>query len=77
MDWDDPQNYATAQVYQVHVPPLDGYWAFMYLSGTDWWLTDGKQLPFPEYLEIGWARTGATEAPGTIRDRLRNGLYIF
>jgi hypothetical protein len=56
--------YTTGQAYQIHVPPIDGYWAFMLIEATNW-LTTGQELPFPEYLEIGWSRTGETNGPGT------------
>ncbi|MEW6752986.1 MAG: hypothetical protein AB1505_18695, partial [Candidatus Latescibacterota bacterium] len=56
--------YTTGQLYQIHVPPIDGYWAFMYIEPTNW-LTTGLDLPYPEYLQIGWNRTGETGGPGT------------
>ncbi|MCC7265444.1 MAG: hypothetical protein IT369_23310 [Candidatus Latescibacteria bacterium] len=55
--------YTTGQLYQIHLPPIDGYWAFMYIKATNW-LTTGREFPFPEYLEIGWNRTGETGGPG-------------
>jgi hypothetical protein len=56
--------YTTGRLWQIHVPPIDGYWAFTYIEATDW-LTTGQELPFPEYVEIGWSRTGATGGPGS------------
>lgn len=55
--------YTTGQLYQMHIPPIDGYFAFMYIKATNW-LTTGREFPFPEYLEIGWSRTGETAGPG-------------
>jgi hypothetical protein len=56
--------YTTGRLWQLHVPPIDGYYAFTYIEATDW-MTTGQELPFPEYVEIGWSRTGATGGPGT------------
>ena len=56
--------FTTGRLWQIHVPPIDGYYAFTYIEATDW-LTTGQELPFPEFVEIGWARTGATGGPGT------------
>lgn len=56
--------YTTGQLYQIHVPPIDGYWAFMYIEPTNW-LTTGRELPFPDMLQIGWNRTGETGGAGT------------
>ena len=55
--------FTTGRLWQIHVPPIDGYYAFTYIEGTDW-LTTGNSLPFPEYVEIGWSRTGETGGPG-------------
>jgi hypothetical protein len=56
--------FTTGRLWQIHVPPIDGYYAFTYIEATDW-LTTGQELPFPEFVEIGWARSGATGGPGT------------
>ena len=56
--------FVTGQLWQIHVPPIDGYWAFKYIEATDW-ETTGRELPFPEYAQVGWARTGETGGPGT------------
>ena len=70
-DWNDLAEdekrdlfFTTMQLWQIHVPPIDGYWAFKYIEATDW-ETTGRELPFPEYAQIGWARTGETGGPGT------------
>ena len=70
-DWnqlDDPERravmFVTGQLWQIHVPPIDGYWAFKYIEATDW-ETTGREIPFPEYAQVGWARTGETGGPGT------------
>ena len=70
-DWNDlPEDerrdlfFTTMQLWQIHVPPIDGFWAFAYIEGTSW-ETTGRALPFPEYSQIGWARTGETGGPGT------------
>ena len=70
-EWNDlPQEesrelfYTTGRLWQIHVPPIDGYYAFTYIEATDW-LTTGQELPFPEFVEIGWSRTGATGGAGT------------
>jgi len=55
--------FVTGQLYQIHVPPIDGYWAFMYIKATNW-MTTGRELPFPDYLEIGWTRRGESGGPG-------------
>ena len=58
--------YSTGQLYTALVPPIDGWWLFMYHHDTEFpWLTDGKTTPSPEYLEAGWSRTGESEGPGT------------
>ncbi len=56
--------FVTGQLWQIHVPPIDGYWAFKYIEATDW-ETTGREIPFPEYAQVGWARTGETGGPGT------------
>ena len=56
--------FVTGQLWQIHVPPIDGFWAFKYIEATDW-ETTGRELPFPEYAQVGWARTGETGGPGT------------
>jgi hypothetical protein len=56
--------YTTGRLWQIHVPPIDGYYAFTYIEATDW-MTTGRELPFPEYVEIGWSRTGSSGGPGT------------
>jgi len=56
--------FTTGRLWQIHVPPIDGFWAFTYIEATDW-MTTGRELPFPEFVEIGWSRTGATGGPGT------------
>jgi hypothetical protein len=70
-DWNDLSQdesrelfFTTGRLWQIHVPPIDGYYAFTYIEGTDW-LTTGDQLPFPEFVEIGWSRAGATGGSGT------------
>ena len=70
-DWNDLSEderrdlyFVTGQLWQIHVPPIDGYWAFKYIEATDW-ETTGRELPFPEYAQVGWARTGETGGPGT------------
>lgn len=69
-DWNNlPQEearqlfYSTGQVWQIHVAPIDGYWAFAFIEGTNW-MTTSRELPFPEYVEIGWSRSGFTGGPG-------------
>jgi len=56
--------FTTGRLWQIHVPPIDGYYAFTYIEGTDW-MTTGDNLPFPEFVEIGWSRTGSSGGPGT------------
>jgi len=56
--------YTTAQTYQMMVPPLNGYWIFVYRRGTNWWLTDGQSLLAPAYLDAGFKRIGETGGPG-------------
>lgn len=56
--------FTTGRLWQIHVPPIDGYYAFTYIEATDW-MTTGRELPFPEFVEIGWSRTGTTGGPGT------------
>ena len=56
--------FVTGQLWQIHVPPIDGYWAFKYIEATDW-ETTGREIPFPEYAQVGWSRTGETGGPGT------------
>ena len=70
-DWNDLEEaerrqlfFTTGRLWQIHVPPIDGYWAFTYIEATDW-MTTGRELPFPEFVEIGWSRTGETGGPGT------------
>ena len=70
-DWNDLSEderrdlfFVTGQLWQIHVPPIDGYWAFKYIEATDW-ETTGREIPFPEYAQVGWARTGETGGPGT------------
>ncbi len=36
----------------------------MYFEGTDW-ETTGREIPFPEFVEAGWDRTGETGGLGT------------
>ena len=69
-DWNDLSEderrdlfFVTGQLWQIHVPPIDGYWAFKYIEATDW-ETTGREIPFPEYAQVGWARTGETGGPG-------------
>lgn len=61
--------YTGGQLYQILVPPIEGYWDFMYIEETNWWLVTGQDetgnFPFPEFLDIGWSRTGETGGPGT------------
>ena len=58
--------YTTGQLYTALVPPIDGWWLFMYHHDTEFaWLTDGKTTPSPDYLEVGWSRTGESDGPGT------------
>ena len=59
--------YTTGQLYTMLVPPIDGYYSFMYFldGGTFWWLTDGTRDLAPDYLKTGWTRTGETGGPGT------------
>ena len=56
--------FTTGQLWQIHVPPIDGFWAFKYIEATDW-ETTGREIPFPEFAEVGWSRTGETGGPGT------------
>ena len=70
-DWNDLSEderrdlfFVTGQLWQIHVPPIDGYWAFKYIEATDW-ETTGREIPFPEYAQVGWSRTGETGGPGT------------
>jgi hypothetical protein len=57
--------YTEGQLYNCLIPPLDGYWTFMYIEATGWWLNTGKEFPYPEYLAMGWTRTGENEGPGS------------
>jgi hypothetical protein len=61
--------YTEGQLYQILVPPIEGYWDFMYIEETNWWLVTGQDVtgsfPYPDYLDIGWSRTGETRGPGT------------
>jgi hypothetical protein len=56
--------YTTGRCWEIHIPPIDGYYAFTLIEGTDW-LTTGNSLPFPEFVEIGWSRVGETGGPGS------------
>ena len=69
--------YTGGQLYQILVPPLDGYWAFMYIEATGWWLTTGKDFPFPEYLEIGWTRTGETGGAGAYTYEIKATPFLW
>ena len=63
----DQLYYTTGQLYTMLVPPIDGYYSFMYFldNGKAFWLTDGTQDLAPDYLRTGWTRTGETGGPGT------------
>jgi hypothetical protein len=70
-DWNDLAEderrdlfFTTMQLWQIHIPPIDGFWAFVYIEATSW-ETTGRELPFPEFSQIGWSRTGETGGPGT------------
>ena len=69
LPWEEQEElyYTTGQLYTMLVPPIDGYYSFMYFlnRGTNWWLTDGTGDLAPEYLRTGWTRTGETGGPGT------------
>jgi hypothetical protein len=76
-DWNDLEEaekrslfYVTGQGYEIHVPPIDGYWAFTLIEHTNW-LSTGRELPFPEFLEIGWNRTGESDGPGTYQYEIK------
>lgn len=52
-----------AQLYSTIVPPIDGYWNWMYLGG--WWLTQsGLGTCCPDLLEVGWGMEGELNGPG-------------
>ena len=70
-DWNDLDEgerrqlfFTTGRLWQIHVPPIDGFFAFTYIEATDW-MTTGSELPFPDFVEIGWARSGTTGGSGT------------
>ena len=53
----------TGQLYSMIVPPIDGYYHWMYLGG--WWLTQsGLGTCCPDLLEVGWAIEGDLNGPG-------------
>ena len=65
-EWEDrfdPQHYSTGQLYSLIVPPMEGYYNWMYHEG--WWLTQsGKGTCCPDLYEAGWKRIGETGGPG-------------
>jgi len=63
--------YTTGQLYSMLVPPLSGYWNFMYIEATGWWMHDGQSILTPEYQEMGWARTGENLGPGTYKYEMK------
>ena len=70
--------YTTGQLYTALVPPIDGWWLFMYHHDTEFaWLTDGKTTPSPDYLEVGWSVTGQSEGPGAYTYELKVTPWIF
>jgi len=57
-------NGAEAQLYSTIVPPIDGYYSWMYLGG--WWLTQsGLGSCCPELYQVGWAMNGEQGGSGT------------
>ena len=70
--------YSTGQLYTALVPPIDGWWLFMYHHDTEFaWLTDGKNTPSLDHLSVGWSRTGESEGPGTYTYEFRVSPWIF
>ncbi len=55
--------FSTGQLYSLMVPPINGFYHWMYIGG--WWLTQGgRGTCCPELYESGWDRIGETGGPG-------------
>jgi hypothetical protein len=69
-EFEDQQDlvFVTGQNYRYYTPPLDGYYIFMLgrgFVGDDNFLTTGREIVYPEYLECGWTVTGENYGPNT------------
>jgi len=70
--------YTGMQLYTALIPPIDGWWLFMYHHDTEFpWLTNGKNTPSPDHLEVGWSRTGESDGPGTYTYEFRVAPWEF
>jgi len=50
--------FVSGQNYRYYVPPLDGYYIFMLgrgFVGNDNFLTTGREILTPQYLQVGWS----------------------
>jgi hypothetical protein len=59
--------FVNGQNYRLYTPPLDGYYIFMLgrgFVGNDNFLTDGRTVTMPQYLELGWSVDAELYAPG-------------
>ena len=60
--------FVTGQNYRYYTPPLDGYYIFMLgrgFVGNDNFLTTGREILAPQYLEVGWAVDAELYGEGT------------
>ena len=60
--------FVNGQNYRMYTPPLDGYHIFMLgrgFVGNDNFLTDGRTISMPQYLEFGWSVEGENYGPNT------------
>ena len=60
--------FVTGQNYRYYTPPLDGYYIFMLgrgFVGNDNFLTTGREILTPQYLEVGWTVNAELYEAGT------------
>jgi hypothetical protein len=59
--------FVSGQNYRYYTPPLDGYYIFMLgrgFVGNDNFLTTGREIVAPSYLEVGWTVDAELHGPG-------------
>jgi hypothetical protein len=60
--------FVSGQNYRYYTPPLDGYYIFMLgrgFVGNDNFLTAGREIVAPQYLEVGWTVNAELYEPGS------------
>ena len=68
--------FTSGQNYSIQVPPIDGYWNWLYIGG--WWLTqNGRGTCCPDLLEAGWTREGESDGPGRYSFELKVTPWEF